>query len=80
MNCPEKLKPDCGIDYWESNHKTGRKVIIDRIELIDKPFSSRSFWVRYNGEESKKHPEATPTSISIRVRQLLTIRAKKRQK
>ena len=38
-----------------------------RIELIRNPFSSR-FWVRVDGKNATKLPEATATEIANRIR------------
>lgn len=75
-----KQLSDCGIDYWERDPATNKKRIVDRIELTDRLFNSQSFDVEFNGKESDKCPTATPTSLSIRIRKLLTIRAKNRRR
>ena len=52
------------------NNVTGKS---HKIELIKFPNNSRRFWLRFDGVNSTKTPEATLTQLCNRLRKLLKI-------
>ena len=48
-----------------TNHQTGKML---RVEMIDLPFSSRSYRLRINGDWAKKRPVASKTAVMQQLR------------
>ena len=60
--------PRLPADFRISLKRRGGKT--QRIELVRNPFNQR-FWVRRNGKQSLKLPEATATEIADHIRRWL---------
>jgi hypothetical protein len=60
--------PRLPADFRISLKRRGGKT--HRIELVRNPFNQR-FWVRRNGKQSAKLPEATATEIADQIRRWL---------
>ncbi len=60
--------PRLPADFRISLKRRGGKT--HRIELVRNPFNQR-FWVRKNGKQSAKLPEATATEIADQIRRWL---------
>ena len=60
--------PRLPADFRISLKRRGGKT--HRIELVRNPFSQR-FWVRRNGKQLEKLPEATATEIADQIRRWL---------
>ena len=60
--------PRLPADFRISLKRRGGKT--HRIELVRNPFNQR-FWVRRNGKQSSKLPEATATEIADQIRRWL---------
>ena len=63
-----KIVPRLKADGRISLKERGRKTV--RIELV-RQLGGRKFWVRRDGKDSVKVPEATATEIARRIRQWL---------
>ncbi len=47
------------------NHQTGQQL---KIEMVDLPFPTRSYWIKVNGDWAKKVPVASKTAIMQQLR------------